>query len=255
MMNNAAGPSELVESLGPERVMIGFPLPGGERDGHIIRIVPNRENKLWQMPIGEWDGRLTARTRQIAATLATMRGYEIEIRADMDAWLKCHVGLVAPALSAVVYAADIDLQRLARTPDALILAARGLQEAMRALRQAGVPLTPAPLALVEWLPEPVLVWMLRKLVSRPELQASIEGHPRAARDEMQHLTDEFLTLVKTAGAQTPILDRLYPYFDPQTPPMPVGSRELKLDWRSLWALGGAAVSLAALALYLGRRRC
>jgi len=249
MMNNAAGTSQLVESLGRERVMIGFPLPGGERDGRIIRIVPNRDNQPWKMPIGEVDGRVTDRTRQVAGVLSKMRGYQIEIRTDMDAWLKCHVGLVAPALSAVIYAADIDPQRLARTPDALILGARGLQEAMCALRQAGVPLTPAPLRLVEWIPEPILVWILRSLVSRPELQASIQGHPRAARDEMQHLTDEFLALVKAHGAQTPVLDRLYSYFDPQTLPMPTGSSNLKMDWRGIWAIGGVAASLVALLIY------
>jgi 2-dehydropantoate 2-reductase len=141
-MNNAAGQDALVKALGQERVMIGFLLPGGQRDGHVIRVVPTGKADQWTLPIGEVDGRITPRTHQIAHVLRSMRGYSVEIRTDMDAWLKCHVGLVAAALSAAVYAAAIDPQRLARTPDALILAVRGLKEAMAALRQASVPLTP-----------------------------------------------------------------------------------------------------------------
>ena len=254
MMNNAAGQNELVKALGKERVMIGFPLPGGHRDGRVIRIVPTGKAEQWTLPIGEVDGRITPRAQQIAGILSSMRGYNVEIRADMDAWLKCHVGLVAPALSAAIYAANIDPQRLARTPDALILAARGLQEAMAALRQAGVPLTPRLFYLIEWLPEPLLVKWLGQIVARPELEASLKGHPLAARDEMTHLTDEFLALVKAAGAKTPVLDQLYPYFDPQTPPMPEGSAQIAMNWRAVGIIGGGLAALLTVWLLLYRRR-
>jgi 2-dehydropantoate 2-reductase len=249
MMNNAAGQDELVKALGKERVLIGFPLPGGHRDGHVIRIVPTGKADQWALPIGEVDGRITGRTHQIAEVLRSMPGYSVDIRTDMDAWLKCHVGLVAPALSAAIYAANIDPQRLARTPDALILAVRGLKEAMAALRRAGVPLTPKAFYLIEWLPEPLLVWLIGQLVARPELEASLKGHPLAARDEMVHLTNEFLALVKAAGAKTPVLDQLYPYFDPQTPPLPDGRNQIPMNWRDVWIIGGALASLLALGLY------
>jgi 2-dehydropantoate 2-reductase len=247
MMNNAAGAADLCAALGRERVMLGFPLPGGERAGHVMRIVPVGAAQQWTIPIGEPDGRITERTRHVAEVLSSMRGYRVELRHDMEAWLTCHVAVVAPALCAAIYAANTDPQRLARTPDALILAARGLQEALRALQVAGVPLTPAKLRLIPWMPEALVVRVLAKTVARPELEASLRGHPLAARDEMQFLSDEFLALVKRAGARTPTLDQLSAYFDPETPPLPAGSHHLQTEQRQRWLVGAIiAVGLACL---------
>jgi hypothetical protein len=58
-----------------------------------------------------------------------------------------------------------------------------------------------------------------------------------------------LTYVKAAGVQTPILDRLYAYFDPATPPIPDGSREIPMDWRGVWITGLATLSFLALLAY------
>jgi hypothetical protein len=46
------------------------------------------------IPIGEVDGRVTARTRSVAAVLGSMRGFRAQIRRDMDARLKYHVALL-----------------------------------------------------------------------------------------------------------------------------------------------------------------
>jgi 2-dehydropantoate 2-reductase len=86
-----------------------------------------------------------------------------------------------------------------------------------------------------------VVHFLARTVARPELAASLRGHPLAARDEMQFLTDEFLALVKRAGARTPTLDQLYVCFDPQTPPLPAGSQQLQAEQRNLWLVGATIV--------------
>ncbi|PDW01355.1 ketopantoate reductase family protein [Candidatus Viridilinea mediisalina] len=255
MMNSATGAAEVAAALGRERVMLGFPLPGGERDGHVIRIVPNRPKHPWVLPIGEVDGAESERLKQVAALLGSMAGYAVEMRSDMEAWLTSHVAIVGPALSAVIYASGIDPQRMAHTPDALILAVRGLKEAIRALPMAGISPTPGIIWLIPFIPEPILVQILRSVLSRPELEASLRGHPAAARDEMQFLANEFLTLVKGAGAATPLLDQLYPYFDPRTPPLPEGSSQIAMDWRGLWGLGaGAVVALGLVGVLLCSHR-
>ncbi len=154
MMNNAEGQKRLVEAVGKSRVMIGFPLPGGERDGHVMRMISVNEKKKWTMPIGEVDGRITERTGEISRVLGSMRGYKIQIRTDMDDWLKCHVGLLIPALVPMMYATNLDLERTARTRDALVLGTRGLKESLRALRRAGVRLRPFSLGLLLLMQEP-----------------------------------------------------------------------------------------------------
>ena len=76
LMNNAAGQSELIQALDAERVMIGFPLLGGERAGHVMRMIPANEQRRWTLPLGEVDGRVTERTRGVAAALERMCGYK-----------------------------------------------------------------------------------------------------------------------------------------------------------------------------------
>jgi 2-dehydropantoate 2-reductase len=253
MMNNAAGQDELIEALGHERVMVGFPLPGGERKGHIMRVLPVNEEKRYTLPIGEVDGRITERTHTVAAVLGSMRGYDVQIRTDMDAWLKYHVAVVMP-LAQALYATGGDIERLGRTRDARVLGVRGVREAFAALRQAGVPVSPAELSVLNWLPEPSLVGIFQWATTTHELKVSGEGHALAARDEMQHLTDEFIALAKAAGAKTPTLERLYTYFDPATPPMPDGSRQIPMQWKAIWIIGLAKLSFLLLLIYLLIRR-
>jgi 2-dehydropantoate 2-reductase len=253
MMNNAAGQDALIQVLGKERVMIGFPLPGGHRIDHVMRVWPADDRRQYTLPIGEVDGSVTARTRQVADVLESMRGYNVEIRTDMDAWLKYHVAVVMP-MAAALYGAGLDAARLARTRDALVLVVRGMREAIAALQQANVPVSPGLLRLFMWMTEPVLVWLLARLMSHPIMEVSGVGHARAARDEMQHLSDEFLTFVRQAGAETPVLDQLYGYTAGATPPMPDGSRELPLHWRNFWMVTGAKLSFVALLIYLAARK-
>lgn len=245
MMNNAAGQEKLVEALGRERVMIGFPLPGGERDGHVIRMLPVDEKNTETMPVGEVDGSITDRTRQVAEVLRSMRGYKIQVRRDMDALLKLHVGILMPALVPALYAADTDLEKLRRTRDVLVLAARGMKEALRALRRVGVKVM--PWSLLEWFPEPLLVVLLRELSKKEEMKISGVGHALAARDEMKHLTDEYFALVRPQGGPTPVLDELYRYYDPATPPVPDGKREIPLNWNGVL---GPLLGIAALTTFI-----
>jgi 2-dehydropantoate 2-reductase len=69
LMNNAAGPGALVEALGQERVLIGFPSSAGYREGHIIHCLAGTPERLMTVPIGEIDGRITDRTREMARAL------------------------------------------------------------------------------------------------------------------------------------------------------------------------------------------
>jgi ketopantoate reductase len=250
MMNNAGGQEKLVQSIGKDRVMIGFPYPGGERDGYIMRVLPANESQRWMIPIGEVDGKNTPRTLRVARALEKMRGYKVQVRTDMDAWLKYHVAVVS-GLAAGMYAANTDVERMGRTPDTLILGIRGMKEGLRGLRKAGIPPAPAGIVLFERMPEPLLVWILKKFSTSTMLKVGGEGHARAARDEMKFLMDELLVVLKKARAETTVLDRLYKYYDPETPSIPEGSRMISMDWRPVYAAG--ALTLAGVLLLVLRR--
>lgn len=249
MVNSAAGPDEYIRALGRGRVMLGFPYPGGERDGHIMRVVPVNRQHPWTIPVGEVDGRITDRTRAVAGALRSMRGYRVQIRRDMDAWLKNHVAILMSAFAPAIYAAKINMRRLANTRDLLVLSVRGMKEALRGLRNAGIPFSPPSLRAVLWMPEPLLVKLFAKRLRDESLRSSIEGHPRAARDELELLARELLDLLHSRGVRTPICDDMFKYYDPQTPPIAEGSRNIPLRWGGVVALLlGIAVIVAVVAL-------
>ncbi len=242
MMNNAEGAEPLVDALGAERVMLGFPLPGGSREGHLVHIVPVDEDHPYTVPIGEVDGQVRDRTRAVAELLSSMRGYDVEIRDDMEAWLKYHACVTILALGPAVCAAGIDMERLARIRDLMLLSLRAMKEGFRGLRKhLGIPAAPRSFRLLELLPEPIWVWLLRSQLRKGKARASIEGHSAAARDELEHVANELLTHLHAAGAPTTNIERLLPHVDPQTPTWPDGASDLPMRW------GGIVVPALALA--------
>ena len=115
LMNNAAGPDQLVDALGADRVLIGFPMSAGYFEGHVVHTLAGTEDGEIAVLFGEVDGSVTERTREVAGTLETAAGYTAEIRTDMDAWLKCHVALLMPSLAPAMRD-DASEQRVALGP-------------------------------------------------------------------------------------------------------------------------------------------
>lgn len=243
MMNNAAGQEELVNALGKERVMAGFPLPGGFKKGNVMHMLPVDDKKPMALPIGEPDGSVTARTREVAAILDSMRGYRAEIRTDIDDWLKTHVALLVPTLAPAVYACDTDLERFAATRDAHVLMKRALHEAFVAIQNAGVPITPPALRAIDRIPEPLFALALAKM-ARSATFENVMGHLDTVPDEVKHLTDEFYALIRPAHTPTPAIDQLAAYTYGQKEPLAPGSRSIPLRWGSVY---GAVIGAAALA--------
>jgi len=245
LMNNAVGPGELVQALGQERVLMGFPMAAGYRRGHVVyHLVGAQPGQNAHIPIGEVDGRITPRLQEVGRILASMPGFDAELRSDMDAWLKTHVALLMPSLAPAMRAAGRDNVRMAHTRDAIVLAIRAIREGFRVLRALGFPITPSRiLILFGLLPEPILVWGFQKRLVDPRMRIAMLEHAKAAQDEIQHLADEFLALKRLTSVPTPAMDRLAAYFDPQTSPMPEGMAEIALDWRGVWAAGGALAGM------------
>lgn len=233
LVNNAAGPDEYIAALGRERVVLGFPGAGGARERHIVRY---RLVSAQPTTLGEIDGQITPRLRQIAQAL-TDAGFPAAFSSNMDAWLKTHVALVSPVANAI-YAAGGDIRRLARTRDGLVLMIRAVREGLSVLKTLNVPITPAQYQLLNWLPEPVLVAVLRRGLDTTRAELVLARHANAARDEMAQLAQEFKTLARQSAVATPAIDQLAQYLDPAVPPLPDGSATLPLKWRGLLVLAG-----------------
>lgn len=130
MFNNAAGPDEMINALGRERVLIGFPGAGGTRKGHVVRYMV-ASSRQQPTTFGELDGSTAPRLEQIAGVFKGA-GFPVAISHNVDAWFKTHVAEVSPVANAL-YMTGVDNYRLARTGDGVVLMVRALKEGYKVL--------------------------------------------------------------------------------------------------------------------------
>jgi 2-dehydropantoate 2-reductase len=214
MCNSAAGPDEMINALGRQRVLLGFAGAGGYRKDHII-IYEVVSGKQQPTMFGELDGGTTHRLKQIAEAFKGA-GFPVAISSNMDAWHKTHGAEILPTAGAF-YMTGVDNYRLARTRDSLVLMVRAIKEGYKVLQALGVPITPSNHKVFNWIPEPLLIALMRRMLTTKTAETVLVGHANAARDEMKHLADEFRELARKTSVSTPALDRLYTYIDPAAP--------------------------------------
>jgi 2-dehydropantoate 2-reductase len=89
MLNNPTGTVNLAQSLGRDRVLLGFPGAGGTREKHVIKYV-----MIAQQPttLGGLGCLQYKKSRDIAKALRAS-GFRTSLSRDMDTWLKCHAFL------------------------------------------------------------------------------------------------------------------------------------------------------------------
>jgi hypothetical protein len=125
-----------------------------------------------------------------------------------------------------------DSYRLARTRDAILLMVRAIREGYKVLQELEIPIVPAGHKLLRMVPEPILVPLVGRIFKR-EKMAELIGHAHAARDEMKQIADEFRILAQSTSVQTPAIDRLYSYTDPNARPVADGSDLILMKWRAV----------------------
>ena len=207
MGNNAEGPRLMIDALGPERVLLGFPGAGAVGEGGVIRylITSAREQPT---TIGEVDGRRSPRIERIAETFK-QAGFPTAICSNMDAWLKTHVAEISPTANALIMAGGAPRQ-LVENREALVLMLRAIREGYKVLRSHRIPITPGNHRIFEWLPERLLLAIMRQKVASEEAAVKI-GHALQARAECKLLAEEFQALARQTSVPTPAIDRLREY--------------------------------------------
>ncbi len=206
--NNVAGPQRMIEALGRERVLLGGANAAGAREGHVVRY-------FWQgwMPLlfGELDGVPTPRTEAIGQ-LFRRAGLSARVVKNVDAYLKTHAAAL-PACAGAVYMAGGDVRQCAHTPEAMKLFLQGCREAFRALRAIGVPLKPSATRLLEWIPEPILLFCMRRLFDSRLAAIGLQTHLDTSLDEMKELADELRVILRRSGRPSPASDILFAEID------------------------------------------
>ena len=178
MCNSAAGPGEMTNALDSQRVLLGFAGAGGYRKGHIViyEVVSGRRQPTM---FGELDGGTTPRVKQIAEAFKGA-GFPVAISNNMDAWLKTHGAEIIPTAGAF-YMAGVDNFRLARTRDGMVLMVRAIKEGYKVLRALDVPITPSNHKVFNWIPEPLIIALMRRMLTTKMAETVLVGHANAAR--------------------------------------------------------------------------
>jgi 2-dehydropantoate 2-reductase len=193
MFNNLGGPQRLVDVLGRDRVVLGFPGAAGERaaDGSVVATV--LPALIQRTTVGEIDGRSSPRIRALAAALKEA-GFPTAISSQMDAWLKTHIALVSPIADAF-YAAGGDLKSLAVSRSRVIAMLQAIHRAFAALRAQGIPVTPAKLRGLELIPDWLLVGACQWALRTAYADLIVARHATVARGEMAALSEQLHELV------------------------------------------------------------
>jgi len=203
--NNAAGPGAMTDAIGRDRVLLGFPGAAAVPRGGAIRYVITSAREQ-PTTIGELDGSKSARIVAIASALQAA-GFPVSVCTNMDAWLKTHVAEILPTVCAL-YRAGGEPEQLASSDELLRLMLRAMREGYQVLRANGVPITPGNHRVFEWLPESVLLFLMRRMV-KADATAIKLGHAEQGRAEWQLLADEFRLLIERADVPTPSINAAY----------------------------------------------
>ena len=186
MLNNPSGSSDLIEALGPQRVMLGFPGAGGTLEGSVVYYT-----MIAQQPttIGEPNGKETVRLRTLLHTLRACE-FRVRIDNDMDAWLSSHAFFVT-SVSGAIYLAGGDCGTLSRSPSLLKLMVDGVRQGFSAVRALGQPVHPWALnVLFTLMPRPFAVYYWRRYFSQQTAEFVFARHARHASAEMRMLAME-----------------------------------------------------------------
>jgi 2-dehydropantoate 2-reductase len=202
--NNASGPEPLISALGRERVLLGFPGAAAVPRSETIRyvITSRREQPT---TIGEVDGGRSERIGHIASAFEEA-GFPTSICVNMDAWLKTHVAKIVPTGGALFYAGG-HIEQLVTNDEAVRLMVRAMREGLKVLRANDIPITPSNHRVLQWLPESLIVFLMKRMFSSETMSIKV-GHAVDARHEFQVLAQEFEALNVATELPTPAMDRL-----------------------------------------------
>jgi 2-dehydropantoate 2-reductase len=167
--------------------------------------------------IGELDGRRSERISAIASALGGA-GFPVSICADMDAWLKTHVAKILSTAGALSYAGG-HAEQLTMKHAALRLMVRAILEGFGVLRAKGISIVPTNHRVLLWLPEPVIVFIMKRMFSGKTIAIKV-GHVEHARRELRLLAKEFRSLNAATRLPTPAMDRLLTHLGCAAPPQP-----------------------------------
>ena len=85
---------------------------------------------------------------------------------------------------------------------------RAIREGLEVLRANDTPITPSNHRVLLWLPEPLIVFIMKRMFSGETMTIKV-GHAEHAHREFQLLAQEFRALNAASRLPTPAMDRSF----------------------------------------------
>lgn len=207
IVNTAAGYDEWKNAVGAERLLIGFPSAGGERnDGVVSYFIGRGLVRMFQTTtFGEISGERTGRVDDLIE-IFNLAGIPSVFCSDMDAWQKTHVSLVT-CIANALYGHDCDNRKLAASWSDVEEMVLGIKEGFIVLRKLGIRPTPRKLIFFR-LPTCVLTAFFKIIMGTKIAEITMAKHCMVAKTEMIALQGEFDQLIEKSGVKTPHIDLL-----------------------------------------------
>jgi 2-dehydropantoate 2-reductase len=164
---------------------------------------------LRQVPtmLGEADGRVTPRLRQLAA-IFKQAGFTVKLSPDMQTWLKTHAIMDMGIITAVMMTGRKSAQ-LARSRRNVVMLVQAMREGLLALRALGTPLTPFYLTvLFLWFPRWITVILIQSLLRTRISVLGIDAHLDDDIEEIRQIAREIMAQLHSSPLATPTLNRL-----------------------------------------------
>lgn len=207
VVNTASGYDKWVNSVGKDRLMIGFPSAGGERNnGEVNYFIGKGLQRVFQTTtFGEYSGVKTERVKKLIEIFNHAKIPSV-FCSDMDAWQKTHVALVSSIANAL-YGYKCDNFRLGHSYKDVKDMVNGIKEGFQVLRKNGIKPAPKKLAWINF-PTPMLTVIFCLFMRTTLAETTMAKHCVVAKSEMIFLQSEFDKLILRSGVKTPTIEKL-----------------------------------------------
>lgn len=207
VVNTAAGYDKWKNAIGTERLMIGFPSAGGERNNGIVNYFIGRGimRAFQTTTFGEAKSEKTQRTTNVIE-MFNRAGIPSVFCSDMDAWQKTHVAMVTSIANAL-YGQDCNNNQLAASRSGIKEMVLGIKEGFAVLKQLSIKPTPRKLEFFN-LPTCVLTAAFKIFMKTELAEVTMAKHCAVAKTEMVFLQEEFDQLITKSRMKTPHIDAL-----------------------------------------------
>jgi len=193
VVNNPLGYENWINSVGYDRILIGFPSAGGERQNGIVNyFIGKGINKLFQSTtFGELNGKKTKRLNMLYE-IFKKSGFSPSINNKMDWWQKTHVSVILPIAKALYryQSNNYELSKSYKTLKIMVLATR---ELFSILKSNNIKITPTKL-LFYYLPSNIIGKIWQIVMKTKIAEYAMAKHTIVGKEEIEILEKQFMTL-------------------------------------------------------------